>query len=109
MGGRMTEARVQTSLSTAADALHGEEVAGTGAFVQLGWIAAVGVAIATALVPGDPRIAKALYAVLAVGVVGSVWVYRQLGDRTRYRASMTGMIAAAAIVCGQLGILYVGI
>jgi serine/threonine-protein kinase len=104
----MTDPRA-ASLTTAADALHGEEVERTRAFIRLGSIAAVGVAIAIAIVPGDPRIATALYAVLAIGVVGSWWVYRELGDRTRYRPSMIAVVALAAIVCGQLGILYVGV
>jgi tRNA A-37 threonylcarbamoyl transferase component Bud32 len=110
----MTEARITpqhlvTTLTTAADALRGEEVDRTRAFIRLGWIVALGVAAAVLLLPGDPGVATALLAVLGVGVLGSVWVYRQLGDGTKFRSSRMYAVALAAIVCGQLGILYVGV
>src|SRR5262249_44415209 len=44
-----------TTLTTAADALHGEEIDRTRAFVRLGSLVALGAAAAALAVPGDPR------------------------------------------------------
>ena len=106
----MTTIRAQpTTLTTAADALHGEEVARTRLFLQVGWIIAVAVAAAVLALPGDPRIGRALLAVMGVAVIGSLWTYYQLRDPAKYSASQLNVLAFAAIVCGELGILYVGI
>ncbi|HMG21913.1 MAG TPA: serine/threonine-protein kinase [Kofleriaceae bacterium] len=96
------------TLASPRDALHAEEVRRTRALLRVGWVIAVGVAIALPIVPGDRRIAWALDAVLAVGVIGSAWTYRELRDPARYRAARMNLLAIAGIVCGQLGIFYVG-
>jgi tRNA A-37 threonylcarbamoyl transferase component Bud32 len=97
-----------TLLPSPRDALHVEEVRRTRALLRIGWLVAVGVVIALPLVPGEPRIAIALLAALAVGVAGSAWMYRELRDPARYRPARMNLLALACIVCGQLGILYVG-
>ncbi len=97
------------TLTTAADALRDEELERTRAFIQLGWMFAAGVFVALLLLPGDRRIAIALAAVLGVGVLGSIWIYRLLRDRTRFTPTRMYVIALAALVCGQLGITYVGV
>jgi hypothetical protein len=98
-----------TTLTTAADALRGEEIARTRSFVRLGWIVAVGVAAATAALPGDRSIAVALEVMLAVGVAASAWLYFRLGDRARLQPRMIVAMAIMAIAAGQLGILYCGL
>jgi len=95
-------------LVSAADALRVEEVRRTRAFLRLGWLVAAGVAIAVPIVPGDRRIAAALLAALVIGVIASAWVHDQLRDPARYRPAKLHLLALAALVCGQLGILYVG-
>src|SRR5882762_10307328 len=95
-------------LPSAADALHVEEVRRTRALLRVGWVIALAVVIALALVPGDRRIALALLVALAVGVIGSVWMYRELRDPARYSPARMNLLALAGVVCGQLGILYVG-
>jgi len=97
-----------TALSSPSDALRVEEVRRTRAFLRVGWMIALGVAIALPLVPGDRRIAAALYAALAAGVAISAWLYRELRDPARYRPARMHLLALTGIVCGQLGILYVG-
>jgi serine/threonine-protein kinase len=98
-----------TTLTTAADALHGEEIDRTRAFVRLGSVVALGSAVAALLCPGDWRIQIALLVTLGIGVLGGVWVERAMADRTRYRPRMLAAVAFVAIVCGQLGILYCGV
>ena len=106
----MTTLRAQpTTLTTAADALHGEEVARTKLFLQLGWLVAACVGAALFALPGDPRIARALLAVLAITTLGSVWAYLRLRDPSSYDPRQLNVLAFAAIVCGELGNLYVGI
>src|SRR4051812_42391876 len=105
----MTTVRVPasvTTLTTAADALHGEEVERTRSVVKIAWIVAACVGLASYALPGDHRIRTALVATLGVGVVGSIWVFRELRDSARYQARMMHVLAFAAVVCGQLGILY---
>ncbi len=102
-------AQVQTTLTTAADALHGEEIARTRMLLQVGWIIAVFVAVAVLALPGDPRIGRALLASMGITVLGSLWMFLQLRDPTSYDPRQLNVLAFAAIVCGELGILYVGI
>ncbi|MBL0215030.1 MAG: serine/threonine protein kinase [Myxococcales bacterium] len=102
-------AQVQTTLTTAADALHGEEIARTRLFLQVGWIIAVVVVGAVLALPGDPRIGRALLAIVAITVLGSFWSYGQLRIPSNYDARQLNVLAFAAIVSGELGILYVGI
>jgi eukaryotic-like serine/threonine-protein kinase len=102
-------AQVQTTLTTAADALHGEEIARTRLLLKLGWIIAMFVAGAVLALPGDPRIGRALLGTLGITVIGSVWTFLQMQNPANYDARQLNVLAFAAIVCGELGILYVGI
>jgi serine/threonine-protein kinase len=101
--------RAAATLTSAADALRGEEVERTRTFLRLGWIVAAGTAVAVLIVPGDRRIAGALLASLAVAVAGSAWIYRGLGTTATYRVRSLHALAFAAIGCGLLGTLYVGV
>ncbi|MBX3161741.1 MAG: serine/threonine protein kinase [Deltaproteobacteria bacterium] len=94
--------------TSAADALHAEEVRRTRELLRAGWVFAAVALVALALTPGDRRIAVALAALLAVGVAGSVWMHARLRDPARYDAARMTVLALIALACGQLGILYVG-
>ena len=96
------------AIASTSDALRAEEVRRTRALLRIGWIIALGVAVALPLLPGDRRIAWALIAALAVCVAGSAWTYRELSDPARYRAARINLLVLAAIACGLLGVLYVG-
>ena len=100
---------VVTTLTSAAAALHDEEVERTRTYLRAAWAVAAGTAVAVAVVPGEPRLARAILAILAVGVAGSVGLYRELRSPSRYHPGRLGVLAFAAIACGQLGILYVGV
>ena len=97
-----------TEPGSALDALYAEEVRRTRGFLRVGWVFVGGVVLALPALPGDRRIALALAIVAAVGLAGSVWMYRRLADPARYgQAPMVGL-AFLAVACGQLGILYAG-
>ena len=97
-----------TTLSTAAEALRGEEIDRTRAFIRIGWIVAGAVSCAALLIPGDPRLRIALLVAIAATVLASVWVYYRLADRAPTRVRLTHALAFAAVICGELGILYAG-
>ena len=97
------------TLTSAAAALRDEEVERTRTFLRLGWIVAAGTAVAVLIVPGDPRIAGALLASLGVAVAGSAWIYRGMGSTAAYRVRSLHALAFAAVGCGLLGTLYVGV
>jgi eukaryotic-like serine/threonine-protein kinase len=110
-GASASEAHVSTSgssLSSPADALRAEEVKRTRELLQIGWLVAIGVLFALAIVPGSHPIALALIAAIGVGILGSVWMHQRLRDPDRYSAAWMNALALVAVVCGQLGILYVG-
>jgi len=104
----VTPGKPTALLASPADALRVEEVRRTRAFLRVGWMIAVGVAVALPILPGDRRIALGLFVALVTGVIGSVWMYDQLRDPARYRPARMNLLALAGVVCGQLGILYVG-
>lgn len=97
-----------TTFTSPADALRDEEIARTRTFIKLGWIAALGAIAMMYAVPGNRQIALALLAVLGVTVLGSIATYLQLRTPARYDARQLNILAFAAIVCVQLGILYTG-
>jgi len=103
------ERAAATTLTSAADALRDEEVERTRMFLRLGWIVAGGAVLGVLAVPGDRRIAAALLTSLALAVLGSLWIDRELRARARTNVARLDVLALAAIVCGQLGILYVGV
>jgi len=103
-GGRAS----RTTLTTASDALRNEEVERTRTFLRIGWVVAVGVVALTLLVPGNRQIATALLSILAVAVLGSIWLDTQLRDAARFDPAKMTALAFACVVCGQLGVLYVG-
>jgi serine/threonine-protein kinase len=98
-----------TTLTSAADALRDEEVERTRAFLRMGWLVAAGTVLGIFAVPGDRRIAAALLASLALAVLGSLWLDRELRSAARFCVRRLDALAFAAIVCGQLGVLYVGV
>src|SRR5262245_30879634 len=98
-----------STLTSPAETLHAEEVKRTRELLRIGWLVAAGVLATLAILPGDRRIAIALAASLVVGVIGSIWMDRRLRDPRRYSAARMNALAIVAIVCGQLGILYVGV
>ncbi len=95
-------------MTTASDALRDEEVERTRSFLRVGWVVAAGVVAMIFALPGNRQIATALLAVLAVGVVGSFWLYRELRSTARFDPSKMTVLALTCVVCGQLGVLYVG-
>ena len=104
----MTTRISHSSLANAADALRLEEVKRTREILRIGWIVALGAAVAVLIAPGDPQIRKALLAALGSGVVGSAWMHLQLANPQRFSPARMNLLAAIAVICGQLGILYVG-
>jgi eukaryotic-like serine/threonine-protein kinase len=95
-------------MTNAADALRAEEVKRTRTLLNVGWMAGLVVAVAVLVAPGDRRIAHALLALLTVGVLGSIWMHRELRDVSRYRVSTMTLLALVAVSCGVLGVLYTG-
>ena len=102
-----------TSHALAADALRDEEVERTrGRSSRLGWLVAAGVIVAARRrsLPGDRRIAaRACSPASRVAVLGSVWMYRELRGRARTASAGSTCSRSPRSLCGQLGILYVGV
>ncbi len=91
-----------------AEALRAEEIKRTRELLRIGWVIAVGAAVALAIGPGDRRIAGALAVTLAIGVGISAWLHRELGDPTRFDMRKLNILAIAGVAAGELGVLYVG-
>ena len=85
------------TMASAADALRAEEVKRTRDVLRIGWIVAGGVAGAVLLSPGNPTIRNALLVVLAIGIVGSVWMHAQLAQPQSYSPSRMNLLALAAL------------
>ncbi len=96
------------TFTSAVDALHSEEVRRTRGFLRVGWVFALFALAALPSLPGDPRIAYTLAIAVAIGLVGSAWLYARLADATAYDRKLMGVLAMVAVACGQLGILYAG-
>ncbi len=99
---------LRTTLTTATDALRTEEVERTRAFLRMGWGLGIGVFVLALAIPGDRRIATALLSLVGIGMLASVWLYAELSDPNRFDARKLSALALWCVLCGQLGILYVG-
>jgi eukaryotic-like serine/threonine-protein kinase len=104
----VTTSRPSTTLLGPIDALRIEEIRRTRTVLRIGWIVAIVVAVSVAIAPGDRRIELALLAALGVAVAGSVWMYARLATPSNYSTASMNVLAIAAVLCGQLGICYVG-
>ncbi|MGE0401352.1 MAG: serine/threonine-protein kinase [Kofleriaceae bacterium] len=98
-----------STMTTSADALRDEEVARTREFLKIGWIVALGVVAIVLVTPGNRRIATALLSLVGVGLVASIWIYYELRDPTKYEQRKLNVLAFLCVVCGQIGLLYVGV
>ena len=96
-------------MTTAAETLRVEEVERTRWFLQLGWIVAASVIAIVLALPGDRRIAIVLIATLSAGLVASIVLHRELRDPSRFDPRKLTALAFVCVICGQLGILYVGL
>jgi tRNA A-37 threonylcarbamoyl transferase component Bud32 len=101
--------RGSTTLTSAADALFAEEVRRTRELLRITWVIAVGVLGSLWILPGDRDLGLALAGAIVAGLVGSIAMFRLLRDPKRYDPLRLDALAVVAIVCGQLGILYVGV
>ncbi|HET9987785.1 MAG TPA: serine/threonine-protein kinase, partial [Kofleriaceae bacterium] len=95
-------------LSTAADALRGEEVDRTRGFVRLGGPIALAAIVATLLLPGDPTLRLVLASALAVTGLLSMVVYRTLRDESALHSPAMSVLAVACVACGTIANLYCG-
>jgi tRNA A-37 threonylcarbamoyl transferase component Bud32 len=109
LSGTSTRGSRSSTMTTSTDALRDEEVTRTRAFLKVGWVVALGVAAMVLVTPGDPRIATALLSLVGVGLVASVWIHHELRDPTKFAQSKLTALGLLCVVCGQIGILYVGV
>lgn len=98
----------RTTMTTSADALHDEEVERTRGFLRIGWMVAVAVVAMVLLTPGNRLIAQALIALVGLGVAASAYLFYELRDTSKYKQSKLTALALLCVVCGHLGVLYVG-
>ena len=96
------------TLTTSAGALRNEEVDRSRVFLRTGWPVAAAVIVTIFALPGDRRIGLALVASILVTVAASVVIHAQLRNPARYSPSKLSALAIACVICGQLGIFYVG-
>ena len=98
-----------TSVTTAADALHDEEVERTRAFLRSGWAVAVGIIGAVLILPGDRRLATGILALVMIGVASSALIYHRLRDPTKLDQRQLTALAFLCVTAGQLGVMFVGL
>jgi len=96
------------SLTTAADAMHDEEIDRTRLFIRMGWAISVA-AIATTPLLGAPRAMNILFvAALLIGIVVSGWCHRAFADPRRYTERAMVILAVMCLVNAHVAVLYYG-
>lgn len=98
-----------TSVITARETLHLQEVAQTRAFVRLSGALAVIVAIAVSFMGGDPLAKKILYGALAAVVVVNTWLAWDLRDDERYSIQKVVFCGLVCITAAFAAVYYFGI
>ncbi|HEY4057947.1 MAG TPA: serine/threonine-protein kinase [Kofleriaceae bacterium] len=98
----------RTTMTTSADALHDEEVERTRGFLRIGWLVAVAVIAMVLLTPGNQLIGRSLIGLVGVGVVASLLLHHELRDAAQFRQWKLTALALLCVICGHLGVLYVG-
>jgi hypothetical protein len=97
------------SFTSAADALHDEELERTRGFLRIGWLVAVGAIIAVWRLPGNRQLASVLAIAILATSTASVVVYRTLHRTNRYRQATMTALALACSGCGLLAVVYAGL
>jgi eukaryotic-like serine/threonine-protein kinase len=96
------------SLTTAADAMHNEEVERTRLFIRMGWGISVAALATIPLVDAPRTMDVAFVAALSVGIVVSAWYHRAFADPRRYTARAMLILAVMSLVNAHVAVLYFG-
>jgi serine/threonine-protein kinase len=97
-----------TQLTTAADAMHNEEIERTRLFIRMGWGISVA-AIASVPLLHAPRVMSlGFVAALALGIVVSAWFHRAFADPRRYSPRALVVLAVMCLVNAHVAVLYYG-
>ena len=96
------------SLTTAADAMHDEEIERTRLFIAMGWLISL---IAAATIPfvDAPRTLEIVFLIgLATGGVCGVVAYRRFADPANYTERALLALAVICVINGHIGVMFFG-
>lgn len=98
-----------TSVITARETLHVQEVAQTRAFVRIAGVLAFVVAVAISFLGGDPLAKAILYAALFAVAVACAWLGWELRDDHRYSMGKVLVVAFVSVGAAFAAVYYFGV
>src|SRR5262249_6764715 len=96
------------TLSTAADAMHDEEIDRTRLFIRMGWAISAAAIASVPLLHAPAAMSAAFIAALGLGIVVSAWFHRAFADPARYSARALLVLAVMCLVNAHVAVLYYG-
>ncbi|TMQ07834.1 MAG: hypothetical protein E6J91_34590 [Deltaproteobacteria bacterium] len=97
-----------TALTTAADAMHSEEIDRTRLFIRMGWAISAAAIASVPLLHAPRAMSIAFVAAMAIGIAVSAWFHRAFADPARYTERAMMVLAAMCLVNAHVAVLYYG-
>jgi serine/threonine-protein kinase len=104
----LTALTTAPTLSTAADAMHDEEIDRTRLFIRMGWGISAAAIASVPLLHAPRAMSTAFIAALGLGIVVSMWFHHAFGDPRRYSARALLVLAVMCLINAHVAVLYYG-
>jgi serine/threonine-protein kinase len=96
------------TLSTAADAMHDEEIDRTRLFIRMGWGISAAAIASVPLLHAPRAMSTAFIAALGLGIVVSMWFHHAFADPRRYSGRALLVLAVMCLINAHVAVLYYG-
>ena len=96
------------TVTTAADALHGEEIERTRMFIRSGWVISVGAMLLMPLLPSPRPMQIAMVAAMLFGMAGSFVIHQRFADPRNYSPASLFQLGIMCVINAHVAVLYFG-
>ncbi|HEX5062036.1 MAG TPA: serine/threonine-protein kinase [Kofleriaceae bacterium] len=97
------------TLTTAADALHNEEIDRTRLFIRLGWAISVGAIGVVPLLPSPMPMRIAMVVAMLFGIVVSFGYHQRFADPAKYSGEALQKLAMMSCINAHVAVLFFGV
>ena len=98
-----------STLTTAADALHDEEIERTRLFIRAGWVVSIGAILMVPLLPSPRPMQIAFVAAMLFGMVGSFIIHQRFANPKNYSAVALLLLGVMCVINAHVAVLYFGV
>jgi tRNA A-37 threonylcarbamoyl transferase component Bud32 len=97
-----------TALTTAADAMHNEEIDRTRLFIRMGWVISVAAIASVPLLHASRAMSAVFVGAMLLGIVVSAWFHHAFAQAERYTERALMILAVMCLINAHVAVLYYG-